>query len=402
MRSAMTTASRFPAEPRGHRTTSPAQDETRYHRAQGGLAENAEALGNVAAVHAETADRSRRLHPEVIRRTVEAGFARHFVPVRFGGLEGTFEEFVAAVATVGRACASAAWCASIFAATPRTAAFLPIAGQEDLWATGPDTLVAGAITPSGVVRPAEGGWSLSGTWGFTSGIDFAEWTLVASMAPRPRGQGHGLYYFAVPRSDYSTIDTWFNVGMRGTGSNTLVLEDVFVPKHRAFSSEEPLSGHNATSSAPCHNVPLKAVSGLAFVVPALGAAQGALSAWIDTIAKKTDMAGKPAPAGPSARLTLAQSAGDIDVAELLLMRAAGSADSGLVGSSTSARNNRDYALAADRLATAVNRLFRATSAGGQGESGVLPRMWRDVNCAVGHPALQLERNAETYANHTWS
>ncbi|MGH1556134.1 hypothetical protein ACRAWF_43230 [Streptomyces sp. L7] len=115
-------------------------------------ARTAREVGEVAATHAAKAELDRRLGPEVTESIRAAGFARHFVPVRWGGSEGTFGVFARTVAEVAAGDASAAWCASIAATLGRIAAFLPEEGQRAVWGDGPDAFVVGALMPGGNAR----------------------------------------------------------------------------------------------------------------------------------------------------------------------------------------------------------------------------------------------------------
>ncbi|MDQ3403039.1 MAG: hydrolase [Actinomycetota bacterium] len=349
-------------------------------------------LAEVAAAHAEAADTHRGLSPEVVKELVAAGFVRHFVPVRWGGAAGTVTELLSAVSTVAEGCASAAWCASLAAGAARMGAFLPDQGQHDLWASGPDVLVAGALIPSGQVETVDGGWLLSGQWSVTSGVDFADWALVCAQV-----EG-ASWFLAVPRADYTVSDTWFPVGMRGTGSNTLVLENVFVPAHRGFAREEMLHGRCVGSTARCHTAPLRVISGVLFAAPALGAAKGALHAWTRWLAAKSP----PPDSVRAARIDLARCAGDIDAADLLLRRVAATGDQESVTNVEAARNPRDCALAVDYLVGAVERLFRASGSQGALTGGTIQRTWRDVHCISSHIALRFDTAGAAYGGQVIS
>ncbi|GAA2879383.1 hydrolase [Actinoplanes cyaneus] len=356
-------------------------------------------IAAIAARCANDAEDNRRLDPEVVSAVLAAGFARHFVPAAWGGNAGTFTDLTDAVVTIGSACASTAWYASLTASLGRMAAFLPAEGQAELWSAGPDPLIVGALMPVGTAQPVDGGWQLSGRWTFVSAVDYSDWALVCAMAAT--GAAPQARFFAVPRSGYRIEDTWFNVGMRGTGSNTLVIADQFVPAARSFTRDEVAAGGAGGSAALCHAVPLKAVNGLSFAAPVLGAARGALDAWTGYLGEKVRKAA-PRPgltaAGPAGHeLTLARSSGEIDAAELLLRRVAAVADTGTVGPLDVARSTRDCALAVDLLVTAVDRLFRAAGTSGQSSTNAIQRFWRDVNAASSHVVLQFEPAAGAYA-----
>ena len=352
---------------------------------------------SIAGRHAEEADTDRLLHPAVAEALVDAGFARHFVPTAWGGHDGGAVDLLDAVAQVGQECASAAWCASLAAGAARMGVFLPEQGQAELWANGPDVFIAGALIPSGRARRAAGGWRLTGEWDFTSGIDHAGWAMAAGVVhdgdrARPR-------FFAIPRSEYLIKDTWFNTGMRGTGSNTLLLDDVFVPAHRSFDREDMLRGHAVGSASPCHTAPLRVISGTLFAAPALGAARGALRAWSRTAAAKVARTGLAAGENRAILTAAAHACGDVDLAEVLLRRAARTCDRGEFGRATEVRNPYDCAAAVDRLVDAVERLFRTAGSRGQLATDPLQRFWRDLHCMASHVALQLDPQAVAYGGH---
>ncbi|MDN3258435.1 acyl-CoA dehydrogenase family protein [Streptomyces sp. CSDS2] len=339
------------------------------------------ALAAVAARHAEQADAERVLSAELMERIVSAGFARHFVPARWGGAAGSLDALVQTVAALGEGCTSAAWNASVIAAAGRMGVFLPLEGQRELWAKGADTVVVGALMPSGRAVPVDGGWRLSGEWHYASAVDFSDWALVCAMVqgeerPSP-------WFLAVPRPDYSVAATWNSTGMRATGSNTLRAEDVFVPRHRGFPRQDMITGRGVGSDAPCHTAPLRLVSGLFFGTPALGAARAALRAYAEHAAAAA--ADDPAP-----RLALSRATIAVDAAELLLRRAARVADGTESCPSATVRNPADCAFAVEQLTDAVEALVRAAGSSALARGGPLERVWRDIHSLASHVALRFE------------
>ncbi|QFZ18807.1 acyl-CoA dehydrogenase family protein [Saccharothrix syringae] len=360
---------------------------------------------SVAARSAADAEANRKLAPEVVRAVRDAGFARHFVPLGHGGRQGTFRELTTAVAVLGEACAATAWCASLSAHMSRMAAHLPAAGLDELWADGPDPLLVGSLTPLGSAEPVDGGYRLSGRWPFISAVDHSDWALLAAVTrtdegPQPR-------VFAVPRAQYRTMDTWFNVGMAGTGSNTLIVDGVVVPEARSMSREDLFTGRPAAVDAPCYAVPMQATTTM-FAAPALGAARGALKAWLGHVTPKIAAAARnPVQALPGMPtfnraahdVVLARSAAEIDAAQMLLDRASATADLGpAITRLDTMRAWRDCAVATDALVTVVNRLFRGVGTTGQARGNAVQRFWRDVNSLAGHQGLQVESAAVAYSH----
>ena len=124
-------------------------------------------------------------------------------------------------------------------------------------------------------------------------MEYSDWALLAGPAQGPGSDGGPPRFFAVPRSDYTYEDTWHTLGMRGTGSHDIVIDDAFVPDHRTCLREDAMQGRTAEGDR--RYAPTLAVNGLTFVTPALGAALGALDAALPLL--------KGPAAGPRAAYT---------------------------------------------------------------------------------------------------
>lgn len=362
-------------------------------------------VGSLAAERAEAAEAARSLDPDVVRSLLDAGFARHFVPVAHGGHGGGFGALVDEVTTIGASCPATAWCASIALSLSRMAGFLPEEGRKRLWQDGPDVLVVGSVSPRGRALPADGGWRLTGTWPYVSAVEHSDWALVLGLAKTPDAPSERRI-FAVPRSACAVERTWSDIGMRATGSHTLVVDDLHVPGEMSFPADDLMAGHPSAAGVgggaggAVPGVPLAAVNGLFFCLPMLGAAEGALAQW-SAYAQDRLRAERPGVPGPGRAFyeeTLARAGGEIDAARLLLERIAAVADAGReITALETARAQRDCALVADMLVGAVDRLFRASGTAGHSENSPLQRLWRDVHSAAGHIVLQLGPNASAYA-----
>ncbi|MFJ5997427.1 acyl-CoA dehydrogenase family protein [Streptomyces sp. NPDC092370] len=372
-----------------------------YQGAGGSMTEARGRIEDAAAsceAHAAAADTTGRLAAETVALLTRAGFARHFVPRVWNGTEGTFTELFAAVAAVGEGCASAAWCAALWATHAKYAAHLPLEGQRELWGESPDVRIAAGLRPSGVATSLPGGWLLSGTWECVSGITDADWLLLAAPAAgEPPLPAPGIRLFAVPAASVRIRRSWSSTGMRGTGSHTAVLEfPVVVPEHRTCALADVLAGLPGPGLPHCHTAPAYLGAGVLMCAPALGAARGALREWT-AWAARTRSRTRPDGDRAGLHLVLAQVADDIEAAELLLRDAALRADSGTRAERDVARNRRVAAAAAHLLVTAVERLFREAGMYACGSPGPLERAWRDVHVLAAHQALRRETAATQYA-----
>jgi two-component flavin-dependent monooxygenase len=338
-------------------------------------ADSIHTVARIAAKTAACAERERRLDPATVAALTDCGFPAWFVPRQWNGREGSFSALAKALALLGAADASAAWCAGLWAAHGRLAAHLPERAQQEIWGRSPRVRISSGLSPRGgrAERTADG-WSLSGRWPCVSAVDSAEWLLLAATTTEP---GEPTRALAVPRAQVEVLDTWDTPGMRATGSHTVLVHGAPVPDHRSFPFERIMTGaHDADAPgrARCHRAPARLVGGLIFCAPAVGAARTLLGAC-------------PADWDPEA---LTRASGDIDTAELLLTEAARRADTDPcpTGDLAVARNHRDAALAAELLAGVVTRLPATPS---------LDRARRDVLTLTTHAVLRVPSAAELYA-----
>ncbi|MFD4716636.1 hydrolase [Streptomyces sp. NPDC058430] len=349
-----------------------------------GLVAAVDGVRLLAARHAADADTGRSLSREVTDAIREAGFARHFVAARFGGTEGSFADLTRAVMSVGEGCAASAWCASLAAYSARFASHLPEQGHQELWGAGPDTVVATGLMPAGRARQADGGWRVTGEWAYVSAVDFADWVMVCAAVAGGEGPPQ-LRFFTLPRGTYTVRETWDSIGMRATGSHTVVVDDVFVPAHLTFDRTDMLTGRNGASRVSAHNVPFQAVGGLTFIAPVVGAATGALAACTGSIQGRRR--------NQTAELTVVRASGRIDAARHLVAENAQVLDQRLFTPEHMARNERNATFAAEILREAVALLVGAAGTGGLGEGHTLQRFWRDITSATSHVALQYDTAA---------
>ncbi|TYB47992.1 acyl-CoA dehydrogenase family protein [Actinomadura chibensis] len=372
-----------------------------YTAPRSGVLAAADEVAAVAQKWAETAERERRITPETADAVRRAGFLRHFVPRRRGGAGGGFLEYLRAITRVAEGDASAAWVAGVAAAVGRMAAFLPEEGQRALWEghpDGPDVFLTCALMPGGTAVDAPGGWRVSGTWRFLSGVHYADWALLCCPVPTPRADGPEVRFLLVPKSAYTVEDSWDATGMRATGSDSVVLSDVFVPSAHSFARADLLDGTPREAGDRCHAAPLREVSGLGFAGPVLGAAIAAHRWCVSAAARKRAMA-PPAAAritgGEEASTDLLLAGADLRLAgaRLLLEQAARDADEGR-------RSNRAawvYAYAAETAAACVHDLFAHSGTSAQATSHSLQRHWRDAVAGASHAALRPEPAARAHA-----
>ena len=159
-----------------------------------------------------------------LRDFIDAGIMRVGVPQRYGGVPVEYDVMFEAGMELGRACGASAWCYSLWVVHSWLVGHFPAEAQEEYFSTGPDTLCSSSFAGKGKpAKPVDGGYRVSGHWEFSSGCDAATWAELGVELP-----DGSLAWVLVPRRDYTIVDNWYMLGMRGTVSRTLLLKDVFV------------------------------------------------------------------------------------------------------------------------------------------------------------------------------
>src|SRR5580704_10607521 len=189
----------------------------------------ARALVPILAAREPAATQARNVPAETIDDFHRAGLLRLLQPRRYGGHQASLGVFLQAVEILAEGCASSAWVYGVLGELEWVIACLPEQGQIDIWGDDPTALAAGSIVPRAVGVPTPGGWRITGRYSFASGCRHAQWVIVGVRCQDRAGREEPYYLF-VPLRDVEIIDDWHALGMRGTGSFSLMLRDVFVPE----------------------------------------------------------------------------------------------------------------------------------------------------------------------------
>ena len=184
------------------------------------LLESARQMIPALKARAEQADRDQKVPVETVADMQEAGLFRAMQPKRFGGFELDPRGFFEIQMALAEGCMSTAWIYGVMGVHPWQLARYPLQAQEDVWGENPDPVVGSTYMPVAKVTPVEGGYRISGRWGFSSGSEHCSWTLLGGIIP-PDANGEGVEHgtFLVPASDYRIERNWDVLGLRGTGSH---------------------------------------------------------------------------------------------------------------------------------------------------------------------------------------
>jgi alkylation response protein AidB-like acyl-CoA dehydrogenase len=187
-------------------------------------------LGPLIKEHSAEGESNRRVPAAVIRAMKDAGLVRMMTPKSVGGLESDPVTSARVFEEVARFDSAASWILQAANSGDFYCARLPDEGAEEIYANGPDAMIALSVHPPMEATPVDGGYRVSGRSHLGSGIHDADWLMVLVRLPGDEGL-RGAF---LPRRDVTVVDTWHSMGMRGTDSNTATVEDAFVPTARTW------------------------------------------------------------------------------------------------------------------------------------------------------------------------
>jgi 3-hydroxy-9,10-secoandrosta-1,3,5(10)-triene-9,17-dione monooxygenase len=232
-----------------------------------------EALVPRFEARAAAAREARRVPDESIAELRETGFFKIFRPRRYGGLEADPREFFRAQQKIAEGCMSTAWAGGIISVHDFQLALFDDRAQQEVWSSE-NELISSSYAPMGKVTVVDGGFRLSGRWGWSSGSDHCAWVFLGAIVP-----DDGYRTFLLPRPDYRIEDTWQSMGLQGTGSNDIVVEDVFVPEYRTHRQMDGFlvqNPGNAVNTGAYYKIPWGQLFCRTVSNPAIGATRAAL------------------------------------------------------------------------------------------------------------------------------
>lgn len=369
------------------------------------LVSRAEQLRPLLADKARQGADDRRIAEATITALAQAGLFKVMLPRRYGGYQAGVRTSLEVMGALAHGDGAAGWVASLVNHSAWDVGLLPTRVQDDVFGTDPDALVCGSLAPAGTAVAVEGGVRLSGRWGYVSGSLHAGWAVLGFNRVDDGGTVVDVALAPVPATDYVVSDTWFTAGMRGSGSNTLTVDDAFIPSHRVVPRARLDAGDYPTE----HKDEVSYRSGyysthtLGLVGPLLGLGRAALDYVRDAAltkrmagtvySRQADSAGLQMQLGEAALL--------IDTAHLHARRAAddldGHAERGQQPNfAVRARVRADASRAAGQVVEALDILLDVHGSGGLVDASPLQRIWQDASVAARHVSLLPGMSYEVY------
>ncbi|RLQ21025.1 flavin-dependent monooxygenase [Seongchinamella sediminis] len=352
----------------------------------------------VPALRARTAETAALGHlPEAtIDAMQQAGFFRIMQPARYGGFELDPEVFFRVQMILAEGCMSTAWVLGVVAIHNWQLALFDDRAQQDVWGEDDSTLISSSYMPVGKVTPVEGGYRLSGHWGFSSGSKHCDWAFLGAVVP-PANPGEAPDYrtFLVPRSDYQIVDNWKVSGLEGTGSHDITVEDAFVPEHRTHRSIhgfECNSPGNAVNDHYIFRLPFGQIFVRAVSSSSIGCLKGVIDSYVQVNRDRVGLNdGNKVATDPDAQMALAECIAAVDECQTIMFRnfdrmvAAARAGS-LLDIEERIKMRFDAALVSRKCTEAINLMFNACGAQGIFRDHPLNRAWLDINAGRQHVA----------------
>jgi 3-hydroxy-9,10-secoandrosta-1,3,5(10)-triene-9,17-dione monooxygenase len=352
--------------------------------------ERARALKPKLRERVQDTERLRHLLPETVADLLQNGLYGLMTPKRFGGSELGPETMIDVTIQLASACPSTGWVHMLWTAHMWMLAEFPLESQAELW-SNPNSLASSVVNTLGDVVPVEGGFHWTGRGFFSSGVDHCNW--LTALAPIKREGVEGppeLRWLLIPREDFVIVDDWYTVGLKGTGSKTIEVNDIFIPEYRTMAARDVEEGRapgHLVHSNPMYGAISWANFTAAMAAPALGVARGFLAAYENRLCGKSSNVDDGLVVNMS---RYAQASAMVDAAHALTLQNAeryARLPAKEVGRDVRARCRRDQAFTAQSSRKAVNMLYEECGGGGLYESSDLQRLWRDTNAAAAHHGL---------------
>lgn len=366
----------------------------------------ATALVPLIREYAEQSSADRRVAPEVIAALEDADLFSIFVPARYGGHEANLRTAMETIAEVARGDGSTAWSVALLNVCTWFATTFSQEAQDEVFGKNPKAKVSGIFTPGSKAERVEGGYLVSGEWPYSSGSFAADWATLGIALPDDGKDGDPRALALIPKEAWTIKPTWFVAGMRGSGSDTIVVEDHFVPEHRVqrfvdMREANFLTPHKAEERNS--NMAFIPVAALILVGAQIGLARHALELTLAKLPEKRVAYTQYTAAknSPTHQLGVSRAATRFHLAELLMRQGCldidqAAAERHLPDLLTRGRIRNDTGIIAELVKDGIDDLMTANGAGSFADANVLNRIWRDAEIAGRHAYVTPEVGKEVY------
>ena len=358
-------------------------------------------LAPVFASRALAEETLRAPSDETIRDMIDSGVLQVVTPKVHGGHEFDLETMARIIAIFSAACPSTGWVSAFYMGAAWRALFYPEQGQRELFADKPYLLCSAQAAPIASVRRAPGGYVLTGQAAWSSGSVHAEWVSFTAVLQEPdEAPQHRV--FILPRDEVTVLDNWRVIGMRGTGSNDVRVDEVFVPEHRSAAFGDVMTGTTAGQmlhSNPMYHLPLLPFVMTEVVPVCTGALRGAVTALRErTLARQGTISGVKAANRQVPQMRLGRAMAAVDAVEALFaeyMRLLRRPVEELQDIGVRADMKLRASYIVDLCRNSINDIVRGIGGDGFRDEAPIQRHFRDLNMLAVHAFLDIDTASET-------
>lgn len=357
-------------------------------------------MARLLAEDAAETERIGDLTPRNVAAMSESGMFSLFTPGVINGRDSGLRTAVEVLAVLGRGCGSSGWVAAILSAGCAMVSLLDQEVRAEVWGDDPHATVASVTSMGGTSERVPGGWRVSGRWQPASGIRHSQWVLVG--VPVADDQALAL----LPVDHTTTVPTWSMAGLQGTGSDTVVAQNLFVPERRILSLSRIMTAGYAQDrpDEPFATIPFGPLMATVLAAPLLGMAEAAVAHAVDAVRARGGIAGTDQPRAarsPTVQVNVATAVSLVDSARLHVERAvrditAALRDGGGLNAVTAARIMADAGVVSVNARRAVGLFLDVTGVGVFATTNPLQRIWRDVEVACRHQLFTADNSRERY------
>jgi 3-hydroxy-9,10-secoandrosta-1,3,5(10)-triene-9,17-dione monooxygenase len=355
-----------------------------------------EDLGSELAALADENEKLGKLSDKTVELLRSAGVIRLLQPKEFGGYSAHPREFAEAVMAVARHDGAAGWVCGVVGVHPWELAQMDPRLAHQVWDENPDTWIASPYMPNGIADPVDGGYVLSGRWPFSSGSDHCSWDFLGALVGNGKGKPAGpisVLHVVLPRSDYEIIDgTWDVIGLAGTGSKDVVVQEAFIPAYRTIHQEAVQEGSAAEAvglTDTLYKLPFSSMFPLGITAAVIGICEGALALHLGQQRDRVAVTGVQVRDDPYVLYAAGEAAAEIAASRVQLIdgisRLYDLVEAGKpVTLEDRADVRRNQVRCAWRAVSALDEIFARSGGNAIRRSNPLQRYWRDAHVGLQH------------------
>lgn len=363
------------------------------------LVARARALIPALKARAQAQADNRRLLPETVAEIKAAGLFRVLQPKRWGGYEMDPIVFADVQMALAEGDMSTAWVYGVVGVHAFQIALFDDRAAQDVWGEDNSVLIASTYMPTGRATPAKGGYRFSGKWKFSSGVEHCQWVFLGGLNDKME-----YCTFLLPKSDYTIVDTWDVMGLKGTGSQDIHVNDVFVPDYRVHRTADAYGGTspgNKVNTGHLYRYPFVQVFFRAVTNGCIGALQAMLDDFRAYGAARITTVGSSTSNDPDAQLACAEAASAIDEMKYVLRRNFGEIDAAARNGELPTTEQRllyryQSSVVAERCLNAAAKLFKCGGGSGLYSTQSFGRIYADLIAARQHVSNQSQVSGRGY------